>query len=80
LKDDYRLGGGGEAGAFFNITKNWRIQAAGDYLSFPLGDQSHHYKISVNQRYSITQNVDIRIEWRVINSENEWLSAVNYYF
>jgi len=78
--DDYRLGGGGTAGTLIDITKNWRIQVAGDYLSFPLGNESHYYKVLVNQRYSISQNVDVRLEWNLLNSQNEWLSAINYYF
>ena len=76
----YRLGGGGTIGTLIDVTDDWRIQIAGDYLSFPLGHQSHYYKVSVNQRYSFTQNTDIRIEWNIQNSQNEWLLAVNYYF
>lgn len=80
LDDDYRLGGGGTVGALIDVTKNWRIQVEGDYLSFPLGNESHYYKVLVNQRYSISQNVDIRLEWNLLNSQNEWVSAINYYF
>jgi hypothetical protein len=80
LDHDYRLGGGGTIGALIDVTKDWRIQIAADYLSFPVGQESHYYKVSVNQRYSLTQNVDIRFEWNILNSQKEWLSAVNYYF
>jgi len=80
LDRDYRLGGGGTIGTLMDVTKNWRIQAAGDYLSFPLGNESHYYKASVNQRYSITQNLDLRAEWSTLNSRQERILAVNYYF
>jgi hypothetical protein len=80
LSPNYRLGGGGTIGALWDITKDWRIQIAGDYLSFPLGDESHYYKVSVNQRYSITQNLDLRAEFSTLNSKKEWLLAANYYF
>jgi hypothetical protein len=80
LDHDYRIGGGGTAGALIDITNNWRIQIAGDYLSFPVGNESNYYKVLVNQRYALSQNVDIRIEWNILNGQNEWLSAVNYYF
>ena len=80
LDRDYRLGGGGTIGALLDITDHWRIQASGDYLSFPLGNESHYYKASVNQRYSFTQNLDVRAGWNIMNSRQEWLAGLNYYF
>ena len=80
LDHDYRLGGGGMIGTLIDVTDDWRIQIAGDYLSFPLGHESHYYKVLVNQRYLLTQNMDIRVEWNILNSQKEGLLAVNYYF
>ena len=79
--DSYmRLGGGGTAGILFSVIEDWRFQITGQYLSFPFGNQSHYYKVSVNQRYSISQNVDLRAEWSVLSGRAEWLVAANYYF
>ncbi|MBI3812523.1 MAG: DUF4105 domain-containing protein [Nitrospirae bacterium] len=80
LDQNYRLGGGGTIGALLDITDHWRIQTTGDYISFPLGNESHYYKASVNQRYSFTQNLDIRAGWNLMNSRQEWLAGLNYYF
>ncbi|MBI3995313.1 MAG: DUF4105 domain-containing protein, partial [Nitrospirae bacterium] len=80
LARDYRMGGGGTIGTLLDITDHWRIQAAGDYISFPLGNESHYYKASVNQRYSFTQNLDVRAGWNLMNSRQEWLVGLNYYF
>jgi Domain of unknown function (DUF4105) len=76
----YRLGGGGTIGGLIDLTHDWRIQMAGDYLSFPLGQESHYYRASVIQRYSVTQNLDIRAGWNVLNSRQEWSAGINYYF
>jgi hypothetical protein len=76
----YRAGGGGTFGALIDLTHDWRIQITGDYLSFPLGQESHYYKASAVQRYSISQNADIRAGWNVINSRQEWSAGINYYF
>jgi hypothetical protein len=80
LNPDYRIGGGGTIGALIDLTKNWRIQTEGEYLSFPVGNESSYYKVSVKQRYALGQNWDVRVEWRFLEDQNEWLSAVNYYF
>jgi hypothetical protein len=80
LDSNYRLGGGGTIGALLDITDHWRIQSEGEYISFPLGNESHHYKASVNQRYSFTQNLDVRAGWNLMNSRQEWMAGINYYF
>lgn len=76
----YRFGAGGTIGALIDLSPDWRIQATGDYLSFPLGQESHYYKASVVQRYSFAQNLDGRAGWNVINSRQEWSAGINYYF
>jgi len=76
----YRAGGGGTIGALIDLTHDWRIQINGDYLSFPLGQESHYYKASVNQRYSLSQNFDVRAGWTLLNGQAEWLAGINYYF
>jgi hypothetical protein len=76
----YRLGGGGTVGGLIDLTHDWRIQINGDYLSFPLGQESHFYQASVNQRYSISQNFDIRAGWILLNGRAEWSAGINYYF
>jgi len=80
LDQNFRLGGGGTVGTLMDITNHWRIQAAGDYISYPLGNESHYYLVSVNQRYSFSQNLDVRAGWRLMNSRPEWLAVLNYYF
>lgn len=76
----YRAGGGGTIGGLIDLTHDWRIEITGEYLSFPLGQESHYYKAVVNQRYSISQNFDVRAGWNLINGRAEWLAGMNYYF
>jgi Domain of unknown function (DUF4105) len=80
LDRDYRLGGGGTVGALVDLPRNWRIQVVGNYMSFTFGDQSHFYKTEVSPRYTISQNLDVRADWNVVNSKQEWSFGLNYYF
>jgi hypothetical protein len=80
LDQNYRLGGGATVGTLINITEDWRAQVTGSYLNFPLGDRSGYYLVSVNQRYALAQNLDLRAEFNLLNGEKEWVLAANYYF
>lgn len=80
LDRDYRLGGGGTVGAFLDLFPRWRLEVAGNYMSFPLGDQSHFYKVGASPRYAVSQNLDIRTQWNVVNAKQEWSFGLNYYF
>lgn len=80
LDRNYRLGGGATVGTLINITEDWRAQIAGNYLNFALGDRSDYYLVSVNQRYALAQNLDIRIEFDLLSGQREGVAAVNYYF
>jgi len=80
LNSDYRVGGGGTIGIFFDPIEKWRIQALGNYLRFPLGHDSEYYRITLNQRYALSQNIDLRLELNQIKKKGEWLFSVNLYF
>ncbi len=80
LDHDYRFGGGPTLGAFFDLTSKWRTQITGSYLGFPLGHNSHYSKVSVAQRYTLSQNLDVRGGWDSLNNRDEWSLGVNYYF
>ena len=80
LESNYRLGGGGIAGGFIKITENWKAELRAEYLDFPLGHDSDYYKLNFNQRYSLSQNLDVRLELSNLANRKEWLASFNYYF
>ncbi|MFQ5677083.1 MAG: DUF4105 domain-containing protein, partial [bacterium] len=80
LKNGYRVGGGGTIGMFFDPKQDWRIQILANYLRFPLGHDSDYSRISVNQRYALTQDFDIRLEFQRIKRSDEGLLSLNFYF
>jgi hypothetical protein len=80
LDHDYRFGGGPTLGLLYDLTSDWRIQITGSYLDFPFGQRSHYAKTSVAQRYSLSQNLDVRAYWNRVGGNNEGWIGINYYF
>ena len=80
LEKNYRLGGGATGGVLIDFTEDWRLQISGDYKRFPLGHESETYQLSVRQRFSVAQNLDLRLEYRRIEHRDEGIFSVNVYF
>ena len=80
LKSDYRAGGGGTLGLYYDPVEDWRIQVFANYMGFPIGHNSEYYRVAVNQRYAVSQNFDLRLELSQIKKNDEWLFSLNYYF
>lgn len=80
LDPDYRLGGGPRAGTLIDFSRAWRLHIEGFYLNFPFGHDPDYYKLSVNQRYAVTPDLDLRVQLGTLSSRKEWLLAANYYF
>jgi hypothetical protein len=80
LEDDYRVGGSLELGSYVNLSEDWKIQLAGAYNNFSLGDDKDFFTLTFDQRYSLSQNLDIRIEYRRHDSNNEAVMSANFYF
>ncbi|MFZ5862052.1 MAG: DUF4105 domain-containing protein [Nitrospirota bacterium] len=76
----YRLGAGPTIGLLVNPTDQWRIQLAAEYRSFPAGNRSRFTRASLNQRYAVGRNVDLRASVSSVNDRWEWLLAANWYF
>lgn len=80
LKQDYRLGGDVELGAFYDISEDLRIKIAGSYQFFFLGDSKRYFTSHFITRYALSQDLDLRLEFNRFDHNNEGIFAVNYYF
>lgn len=80
LKHDYRLGGGATLGLLYDLTPHWRIQISEKYLGFPWGHRSHYRHDSLAQRYSLSQNLELRAAVDVFDKHRQWWMGVDYYF
>ncbi len=80
LKQNYRLGGDIEVGAFYDITENLRIKLAASYQVFFLGDSKRFFTSHFITRYALSQDLDLRLELNRYDHNNEGVFSVNYFF
>ena len=60
--------------------EDWRLLLGVEYKHFPLGHTSQFVKFTAQQRYAISQNVDLRLEYNRVESTDEGIFALNLYF
>ncbi len=80
FNSDYRLGGGATAGTLVDITERWKLGASATYLRFPAGEKSAEWRISAQQRYTLTKNLAMRFEFNQRAGTQEYLLNVQIYF
>ncbi|MGH7931480.1 MAG: DUF4105 domain-containing protein, partial [Candidatus Binatia bacterium] len=77
---DYRIGGGATAGALVDITERWKMGVSGSYLNFPAGDKSAEWRISAQQRFTLSKNVVARFDFNQRARTREYLLNLQAYF
>ncbi|MGH7232415.1 MAG: DUF4105 domain-containing protein, partial [Nitrospiraceae bacterium] len=78
--DDHRIGGGGTVGLLGTLTDRWKVLLSASYLRFPLGERSEDVRFSFGQRYTVQQNLALRLEFNHRDHDNEALFTVHAYF
>lgn len=76
----HRVGGGGTVGVLMDVTDRWKLLASTSYLRYALGDQSEDWRWSVGQRYTLSQNWALRMEYSHRERDNDVLLTVHGYF
>jgi hypothetical protein len=77
---NYRIGGGATVGALADMTDRWKLAFSGTYLNFPLGEKSHEWRVSAQQRYTLHKNVALRFEFNQRTSNQQYLLNLHVYF
>ncbi len=80
LQQNYRLGGDAEIGLFYDITENIKVKMASSYQVFVFGDSKRFFTSHLETRYSLSQDLDLRLELNRYDHNNEGIFAVNVYF
>ncbi|MEI8013775.1 MAG: DUF4105 domain-containing protein [Nitrospira sp.] len=70
-QEDHRVGGGGTVGLLADLTDRWKLMASGTYLRYALGDQSDDFRWFVGQRYTLSQNWALRLEYNHRDHDND---------
>ncbi|HZS11082.1 MAG TPA: DUF4105 domain-containing protein [Nitrospirales bacterium] len=80
LSHYHRIGAGGTVGALADLTDRWKVLASMTYLRFPIGDQSEDWRVSFGQRYTLMQNLALRMDFNHRLNDNEALLTILAYF
>lgn len=78
--EDHRVGGGGTVGMLSDITEKWRLLVSGAYLRYPLGDKSNDFRWTVGQRFTLLQNLALRLDYNHRDHDNDVIFSVQAYF
>lgn len=79
-EEDHRVGGGGTVGLLADLTDRWKLMASGTYLRYALGDKSDDFRWFVGQRYTLSQNWALRLEYNHRDHDNDVMFSMQAYF
>jgi hypothetical protein len=79
-EENHRVGGGGTTGLLTDLTDRWRLMASGTYLRYPLGDKSDDFRWFVGQRFTLLQNLALRLEYNHRDHDNDVMFSMQAYF
>ncbi len=81
---DYSAGIGLSAGILKNITDRWKVKISGKAMFYELGDRNKFYSSSIQQNYTMTDDIAFRVNLTRAKSYSEyWTEAeilLNLYF
>lgn len=79
-EEDHRVGGGGTVGLLADLTDRWKMMASGTYLRYALGDKSDDFRWFAGQRYTLSQNWALRLEYNHRDHDNDVVFSVQAFF
>jgi len=79
-QDDYRIGGGGTGGVLADVTDHWKLMATGSYLKYPLGEKSDDIRWFVGSRYTLAQNLALRLEYNHRSHDDDVVFSMQVFF
>ena len=79
-QEDYRVGGGGTVGLLADLTDRWKLMASGTYLRYALGDKSDDFRWFLGQRFTLLQNLALRLEYNHRDHDNDVMFSMQAYF
>ena len=76
----HRIGGGGSVGMLADLTERWRLLVSGTYFRYPLGDKSDDFRWTVGQRFTLLQNLALRLDYNHRDHDNDVMFSMLAYF
>jgi hypothetical protein len=79
-EEQHRIGGGGTVGMLADVTEAWKFMATGTYLKYALGETSDDIRWFVGSRYTLMQNLALRLEYNHRDRDNDVMFSAQMYF
>lgn len=79
-EENHRVGGGGTVGLLADLSDRWKLMASGTYLRYALGDTSDDFRWFVGQRYTLSQNWALRLEYNHRDHDNDVVFSMQAFF
>ncbi len=79
-EERHRIGGGGTAGMLTDFTDRWRLLLSGTYLRYALGEKSDDFRWTVGQRFTLLQNLVLRLDYNHRDHDNDVIFSFQAFF
>ena len=79
-EENHRVGGGGTVGLLTDLTDRWKLMASGTYLRYALGDKSDDFRWIVGQRFTLLQNLALRLDYNHRDHDDDVMFSMQAYF
>ncbi len=80
FEQGYRIGGGATLGTLIDVTERWKVSLSATFLNFPIGERSHDWRISGQQRLTLTRNLALRWDFNQRDNKQEYLLNLQGFF
>jgi hypothetical protein len=80
FESGYRIGGGATLGTLIDVTQRWKVSLAATFLNFPIGERSHEWRFSGQQRLTLTRNLALRWDFNQRDNKQEYLLNLQAFF
>ena len=80
FEEGYRIGGGATLGTLIDVTERWKVYLSATFLNFPIGERSHDWRISGQQRLTLTKNLALRWDFNQRDNKQEYLLNLQAFF
>jgi len=63
-----------------DLTERWKALVSASYLRYPLGEKSDDVRVSFQQRYTLSKDFAIRLEFNHRDHDDQTLLTLQGYF
>ncbi|MEO5630842.1 MAG: hypothetical protein ABIQ24_00255 [Nitrospiraceae bacterium] len=67
-------------GMLSDLTEKWKLLVSGTYLHYPLGDKSDDFRVNVGQRFTLLQNLALRLDYNHRDRDNDVVFSFPAFF